>query len=63
MVGLKNKITDYKIDDNVHFLFLGTDHFGKVVLVDKDNLKVVDKKGIFYRVFNSEKESKFCYLA
>jgi hypothetical protein len=59
---MKNKLTDYKVDESIEFLFIGSKRKGKILSIDKDNLKVVDDRGMIYRVYMSEKESKYCYI-
>ena len=58
------KLSDFKADDDVTFDFVGSIKAGKVIsILTKDNcLEVKTANGMVYRVFLTEKDSKFCFL-
>jgi ribosomal protein L24 len=58
------RIKDFKVGDEVEFIFLGERKSGVVLRVfDKENkLSVKGVNGITYQPKTSEKESQFCYL-
>jgi hypothetical protein len=62
-VGLV-KATDFKLDQVVKFIFLGSELIGKVTRVDeKDNkIQIMTSDGIYHQAGMTEKESKFCYI-
>jgi hypothetical protein len=59
-----NKITNYKVGQEVEFYFLDTKYTGIIEEnTNKDGtILVKTKEGVRYRVGLTEKESKFCYL-
>jgi len=62
MMGIK--LTDYNIDDQITFEFIGNIKTGTVVAHHpKENCwEVQTPDKMLYRVHFTEKESKFCFL-
>ena len=58
------KLTDFKVDETITFDFVGTIKTGKIISINtKDNtLEVKTANNMFYKVYLTEKESKFCFL-
>ena len=56
------KITDYKVGDEVRFIFLGEEKSGIVLEVNQKENKLTakTKNGIIHQVRESEKKSDFC---
>jgi hypothetical protein len=61
-VGLK--VNDFKLDQVVRFIFLGSELIGKVTRIDeKENkIQIMTSDGIYHQAGMNDKESRFCYI-
>ena len=58
------KVNDFKLDQVVRFIFLGSELIGKVTRIDeKENkIQIMTSDGIYHQAGMNDKESRFCYI-